>query len=194
MFKPFKDIFKGKSNAAASNVSLPIPRHMREILKPLGNDNQELHVTGEIECECGCRSFKIRLVGDTSSYQKEHVIKVAEIKGQYFLIVKVQCNKCNKENLIFDNDFHGWNGFICGGDAKQQPRPEAQVWYCNKCNKSDHLLKVSIQSQGQEDFIEEAGDEFDKNDWAEAFGWITIMTRCNSCGESNDKWITYETM
>jgi hypothetical protein len=83
---------------------------------------------------------------------------------------------------------------VCGGDAKDLPRPEAKAWECNICNKSDHSIKLSIQSQGRNDFKEEAGDEFDRDDWAEAFGWITIMTKCNLCGENNNEWISYETM
>jgi hypothetical protein len=107
MFKSLKDIFKGRSNYRGPNASLPIPRHLQSILKPLGDDNQECNVTGQIQCECGSKQFKIKLVGDTSCYDKERVIKVIEIDNHYFLIVKVQCNNCNKEHLIFDNDFHG---------------------------------------------------------------------------------------
>ena len=132
MFKSLKDIFKGKRGDQASMVTLPIPRHLKEVLKPSGVDNGELQVTGEIQCDCGSKSFRIKLVGDTSCYVEERVIKVAEIDGHFFLIVKVQCNNCNKEHLIFDNDFHGWNGFVCGGDAKEQPRPEANVWNCDQ--------------------------------------------------------------
>lgn len=52
---------------------------------------------------------------------------------------------------------------------------------------------VSIYSKGQEDFIE-VGEEFNKEDWIEAFEWIKIKIICNSCGETNDEWVSYETM
>jgi hypothetical protein len=55
-------------------------------------------------------------------------------------------------------------------------------------------LTVKINSQGQADFINYAGDEFDKSDWTEAFEWITIGIDCKSCGEKNEEWISYETM
>jgi len=54
----------------------------------LGEDNQGLHVTGEIQCDCGSNSSKIKFVADISYYDKEHLIKAAEIDEQYFLIVK----------------------------------------------------------------------------------------------------------
>jgi len=173
---------------------LPIPRHLKKILKPVGNDIMEAFVTGEIVCDCGSNSFKIKLVGDTSFYEKKRVIKLIEIDGHYFLIVQVQCNKCEKEHLIFDKDLHGWNGFVCGHEDEVPLRPASKDWHCNKCDKTDHSMKVRIQSKGQDDFIEEGGDEFDKNDWVEAFSWITVMVECNSCKASNKEWISYETM
>ena len=42
--------------------------------------------------------------------------------------------------------------------------------------------------------IEETEGELDSKDWAEAFSWITIKVICNSCGETNNEWISYETM
>ncbi|NDV64889.1 hypothetical protein D0T60_06495 [Bacteroides sp. 224] len=173
---------------------IPVPKHLKSILKPIGDNNSEFEITGKITCDCGSENFAIEIVADDSDYSKEQVVKVTEIDGNYFLIVKVKCNSCNKEHLIFDNDFHGWNGFVCGGDSKDQPRPSTKKWHCNKCCKSEHSMIVNIHSQGQEDFIEECGDEFDQDDWAEGFDWITIKTICNACEEVNDEWISYETM
>ncbi|MBN9386225.1 MAG: hypothetical protein J0H74_36035 [Chitinophagaceae bacterium] len=176
-------------------TTLPIPRHLKDILKPTGDKNNEFNVTGEIVCDCGSGSFKLKLVGDTSFYVNQRVIKVIGIDGDYFLIVKAACNQCGKEHLIFDAHLHGWNGFVCGRGEEIPERPVSEDWHCNKCGKTDHLMQVSIQSQGQDDFIEEAGEEdFDKDDWVDAFGWITIMVECNACKEKNKEWISYETM
>lgn len=172
----------------------PIPRYLKDILKPTGNQNNEYELTGKIICACGSENFTIKLVGDTSFYESENVIKVVELEEHYFLIIKVKCNNCDKEHLIFDKDFHGWDGFVCGGNASNLPRPDAKIWYCNKCSNANHSMAVKIHSQGQDQFIEEAGEEFDKNDWTEAFDWITIKTECKSCNETNEEWISYETM
>ena len=187
---------ENNSNNNYNNLKqiLPLPKHLKNILSPIGNSNNEFELNGKIVCDCGSENFTIKIVGDDSDYKKDDVIKVIEIDGNFFLIVKVKCNNCNKEHLIFDNDYHGWNGFVCGGDSKNLPRPDTKNWNCNKCKNTNHSMVVAIESQGQEDFIEEGEEEFDKEDWVEAFSWITIKVICNSCGEVNNEWISYETM
>jgi ribosomal protein S27E len=133
---------------------LPIPKHLESILKPIGESNNEFEVTGKIVCDCGSENFTIGIVGDDADYQKDNVIKVAEVGENYFLIVKVKCNSCGKEHLIFDNDYHGWNGFVCGGDSRNLSRPDTENWKCNKCQNANHSLIVSIHSQRQEGFFE----------------------------------------
>lgn len=172
----------------------PIPKHLKDILKLTGNDNNEFKINGKIVCECGCEKFTIKIVGDDADYNSYKVIRVADIEGFGFLIIKIKCNNCDKKYLVFDNDYHGWNGFVCGGDNREEKRPKTRDWHCNKCQKTDHSLMISIYSEGQEDFIEEAGDQFDKEDWTEAFGSINLKVDCNVCGGKNDEWLSYETM
>ena len=178
---------------------LPLPRHLKYILRPTGDSNNEFELIGKIVCDCGSENFKIKIVGDSSSYASEKVIKVIEFDDNFYLIIKVECNNCNKEYLIFDNLLHGYNGFVCNGlivgkDSKSIPRPDAKDWCCDKCGKTNHSMTVKIHSTGQNEFIENAGEEFDKNDWTETFDWITIKTECKSCNETNEEWISYETM
>jgi ribosomal protein S27E len=173
---------------------LPIPRHLENILKPIDGNNNEFKVRGKIVCPCRSEKFMIMFVGNDADYQRNNVIKVTKVGENYFLIIKVKCNNCGEEHMIFDNDYHGWNGFVCGGDARGLPRPDTKNWTCNKCSHTCHSLRVKINSQGQEDFIEEGGNELDPNDWVEAFDWFTVDITCNSCGKTNDEWISYETM
>ena len=173
---------------------IPLPKRLKNILIPIGNSNNEFQLTGKIVCGCGGEEFTIEFVGDDSDYQKYNVIKVAKINENYFLIIKVKCNTCNKEHLIFDMDFHGWNGFVCEESSKNLKRPDTQDWHCNKCQNTNHSMILIIESHGQDDFIEETEGELDSKDWAEAFSWITIKVICNSCGETNNEWISYETM
>ena len=173
---------------------LPIPKHLKQILKVNEQNNTEFEVTGKIVCNCGCENFTIKYVGDNSFYKTENVIKVIEIEGNYYLIITVECEKCKSLHLIFDNDFHGWNGFVCGELSKELERPKTKNWKCIKCENSNHKVIVKINSAGKEDFIEETEGDFDENDWIEAFSWITISTECESCSEKNKEWISYETM
>lgn len=173
---------------------LPIPKHLKSVIKTVGQENSEFMVTGQIQCDCGNDTFKIKIVADDSAYETDNVIKVVEIEGHFFLIVKLQCNGCGKEHLIFDHDLHGWNGFMEADEAEEIQKPPAKTWSCNKCRAENHKMIVTIQSQGQDDFVNEAGEDFDKNDWIEAFEWIIIGTECNNCGEINEEWVSYETM
>ncbi len=175
-------------------MDLPIPKHLYELMHPIGEENDEFNVNGKLKCNCGIESFEIKLVGDDSDYKKEQVIKVTEVNDGYFLIIKTHCKNCNSEHLIFDNDFHGWNGFVCGGDNREMERPETKQWNCDACENSEHKLELNIESQGKEDFMEEGGDEFGEDNWIEGFSWITIKTECSNCGKKNSEWISYETM
>ena len=173
---------------------LPIPKHLEKILKVNELNNSEFEVTGKILCSCGCEDFAMKYVGDTSEYDTEKVIKVIEIEENYYLIFKLECVKCKIVHLIFDNDFHGRNGFVCGELSKELERPQTQTWKCIKCDNTNHKVIVKINSAGKEDFIEETEGDFDGNDWIEAFSWITISIECRSCNEKNKEWISYETM
>lgn len=172
---------------------LPIPKHLKGIFQPLGTKNSEFEVVGKLVCDCNSEDFAIEFVGDDHKYWWHKAIRVARIGDGYFLIVKVECNNCKKEHLIFDNDYHGWNGYI-GGDFRELPRPETKDWNCKKCNQTSHSINLAINSKGQEDFKQEAGDECPMEDWIEAFSWITIGIECKSCRKSNKEWISYETM
>ena len=173
--------------------NLPIPKHLKEILKPFANSN-EYEVNGKIVCDCSSEDFNIKLVGNDLKFEIEKVIKVDEIDNNFYLIVFVKCNKCSKEHLIFEKDFHGWNGFVCDINSNNIERPKTKNWNCKNCNNTKHSMNLFIKSEGQDDFIEEAGNDFDRNDWTEGFSWITINLKCNSCNEINNEWISYETM
>jgi len=174
---------------------LPIPRHLKDILRPIGTYNSEFVVIGNIACdECSAENFTIKIVGDSSEYKEDRVIKVAEINDEYYLIIKAKCNDCNKEHLIFDKDFHGWDSFVCADNSGEMPRPECEIWKCDKCDIANHSLTVGINSQGKDNFKQNLEGEFDEQDWTEAFEWITIKIVCNLCGDTNDEWVSYETM
>lgn len=175
-------------------MNVPIPSHLQPILKPAGDGNSEFQVTGEIQCQCGCKQFEILFVGDDSQFESDRTIDVKEIGDDFFLIVYVKCADCNKELLLFDNDYHGWNGFVCGGDNRSVDRPKLQKWQCDRCSNSENKVSVIISSQGKDDFMEEGGAEFGEENWVEGFEYITIETECCNCTEKHEEWISYETM
>lgn len=53
---------------------LPIPKHLSQLLKPIGNSNNEFSVMGKIACGRGSEKFTIGIVGDDSNYETDRVI------------------------------------------------------------------------------------------------------------------------
>lgn len=171
---------------------LPIPKHLKSIFLPVGKSIDDYEVTGKIICECGNENFKIKIVGDDSKYQIDRIIQTLEIEDNFYLVVKIECNKCKKEHLIFDNVIHGYDGFVGGMYDKEIIRPLPKDWCCNKCQNTNHFITMFFQSEGKEDFLS-LGDEFDADDWGQAFGWIIIKIQCKNCGEINNEWVSLET-
>jgi len=194
--KGYKELPEGEkmpepSVSKQKSDEFPIPTHLRKIFIPTDDKNNEFKVIGIIRCSCGSECFQLKLIA-------------SEIKNELpmngeTLIMKSICNKCKKGYIIFDNNKHGWNGFIEGGDNDTVPDKELKEWNCPKCGNCGYNIKVSIQSNGKQDFIEESGiadgdDEFKKSDWVNAFSSITINLKCINCGHDNGDMLDYETM
>lgn len=173
---------------------LPIPKHLNDILHPKGNKNYELEVSGQIICTCGSDSFKIKYVGDDEEFKQSNAVCHIEIGGSFYLIVEAECASCKKNHLIFDAHLHGWDGYGAREYWADKERPAGKLLICRKCQADIHSLFLTINSQGQEDFISEGGPEYNKEDWVEAFEWIRVTTNCKKCNTTNKEWISCETM
>ena len=167
----------------------PIPTHLKEIFIPLGDKNSEFHANGMVRCSCGYEHFQIKLVADIED----------GIPMYGGIIIKSICNDCKKEYILFDDNKHGWNGFVCCHDDDDVPVSDSELkeWNCSQCQHCNYNVEISIISKGIEDFYEEAriadgeGD-FKISDWVNAFSSITISLECADCG---DKYLwDYETM
>lgn len=173
----------------------PIPKNLQKIIIPKGTKNNEFQFYGQLTCSCGNNHFEVLYVGDDTYYAKERTIKVVEIGKKYFLIVKAQCKQCHKIHLLFDKDYHGWNGFVCEGfGSRIHPRPKSKKWNCINCSNSEHKVNINIFSKGQQDFIEETEGQLNKTDWVEGYSLIRIGIECVFCGLSNKGWTSCETM
>lgn len=176
---------------------LPIPAHLKNILIPKGDKNDEFFVAGDIACTCGNKEFSLSYLG---AYENE-IITLCEYEGVFYLAIECKCKECGKVHLIFDDNLHGWNGFVCGDESGFEGYEEfpmekfKKLWKCPKCNDEHHEVSVAISSEGKEDFLENCEDtEFSEEGWVNAFSWITISTRCTNCGFIDKTWIDYETM
>lgn len=176
------------------NEMHPIPKHLKDVLEPVGEENSEKYVKGIVRCTCACECFHIKVFADIA----ESFTQIREYKGGYALVVAAVCKNCGKEYLIFDISKHGWDGFVCHYGTSV-PDHRLKSWHCPKCGNDSYKMKISIISRGKKDFIEEAGindgeTEFREDDWVEAFEWITIGLICSRCGHRDKRWIDCETM
>ncbi|MED0669551.1 hypothetical protein P4S95_04840 [Aneurinibacillus aneurinilyticus] len=176
-------------------MMLPIPTHLKTLFHPQGEGNHEFYVAGNIICSCGEEHFEIYYVGDVIN----NIVVVCTHAGYHYLTIAVKCSKCGKLHLIFDENQHGWNGFVCRETDVPVYEP-FQLWRCPKCEGNIHKLSVHLHSEGKNDFIEEIGFETEgegvvtEEDWVNGFSWITISTQCTHCQFEDPKWIDYETM
>jgi len=102
----------------------PIPKHLRPIFEFRTPDRGE--VIGDIRCTCNSTSFAIHYVADSSSYATDQFVSSLEINDHFFTIVYAQCNHCQRNHLLFDIDFHGYDGFVCTDHTDLPPRPAPQ--------------------------------------------------------------------
>ena len=174
---------------------MPIPTHLQDCVVPLDSAIDEEALSAAIRCPCGEAKFELLYPGETTEYEGEMIPCTAEIDGNFFLVLKARCASCSREHLLLDADFHGWNGFICHEpDQAALPRPQLVPWQCNGCGEQEHTGTVHIQTEGKEDFISEAPEEFDVNRWPDAFGWFSLDLVCSKCGKESRDLVSFETM
>ena len=180
------------------------PTHLRDCTEPLKEEenknrffikrydlNDDNKYTAKLKCQCGNHIFELLYPKGSDKAEPSTV----EVDGKFFFLLKARCTSCSKEHLVFDADFHGWDGWICHVKKQAElPRPGLIEWKCKKCSSTKHSAVVIISSQGKEDFIEEAGEEFDIERWQDAFDWFTLDIKCEECNHEFRNFISYETM
>jgi hypothetical protein len=147
-----------------------------------------------VQCACGNRKIRLLHTGATwhdasgNSFPKQ-----AKVGDAYLLVVKAKCSKCQAEHLLFDDNRHGWNGFVVRQGDRVQPAFDMVPWVC-KCGNEVHTATITIVSEGRQDAIEESGEFLTESNWQEGFSAIHMATTCCQCGHKATNWLDYETM
>jgi len=171
-----------------------VPNHLKDCI--ISNDSHvdEQPLIGVVRCPCGGQTFHILYPGQTHMHKGQQIPCTAEIDGNFFFLIKARCISCGKEHLLFDKDYHGWNGFVCHNYAQASlPRPDLTPWQCLSCGGLEHEASIKIDPVDKATFVEEAGDEFDEELWPEAFEWFSMSITCHNCGRQTKDWVSYET-
>lgn len=171
----------------------PVPRHLVKIFKPDTDHCDEHSLDGKIVCDCGCKEFYIKVFAELDDEQIPHV---CSYEDDWALVIKVLCKDCKKEWILFDMSKHGYNGYVCQ-DGVTVPDSELKGYSCSGCGNETFEIKVGIEVEDKEQFIEEVvecePDQFSEEDYVDAFDWIVIDTKCPRCGREEKDWISFET-
>lgn len=150
---------------------------------------------GHVKCKCGCDTFELRHTGGTHEWNDETIPCTTEISGEFYLRIAAKCKECSSEHLLFDMDFHGWNGFVCREDSKtSRPRPSLVPWPCRSCGNSAYQSDVVVSGEDMESAIDESEGVLDASNWQEGFGWMDIHLHCTVCDNVHKSWVSIETM
>jgi hypothetical protein len=133
--------------------------------------------------------------GATTAHNDSVIPVTLEKDGHFFFRIEATCTRCRARHLLFDAYFHGWDGYVCHDEAKASLlRPDLTPWTCLNCGATPHAARITIQTEGQADFVENTNGEFPADRWPDGFGWFSMSIACESCQLKTDTWVDYETM
>src|SRR3984893_2212199 len=91
---------------------MPVPSHLQGLVVPLDSAIDEEALSAGVRCPCGDERFELLDPGHTHKHERETIPCTAEIDGKFFFVLKSRCVGCAREHLLFDKDFHGWDGTV----------------------------------------------------------------------------------
>jgi hypothetical protein len=173
---------------------MPVPSHLKGLAVPKDTRSDERHLDARLQCPCGSDRFVFLYHGTMHDYEGHPIPCSGKIDGHWFFVLRVRCVACDRDHLLFDKDFHGWDGFVCHQpELAARPRPPLVPWWCEACGGEQHRGTVGVATEGSGDFAEyAAGLPLER--WPDGFGWFTVDIECCACGHKPDVWVSYETM
>ena len=87
---------------------------------------------------------------------------------------RARCSKCGAEHLIFDNQFHGYDGVFCTGQETCDYLPH----YVQRAFRDKEPRRIEITTENDptlEEFRENTGIQCEQGPYSNAFGWISAV-------------------
>ncbi len=166
-----------------------VPTHLVHCLKVVQSEERTIH--GLVQCTCGSKVFSLLFPGTTMELKGRQFPYGKVTEDGVFFTITAKCVLCDVEHILFDKDFHGWDGFVCHSLKRaSRPRLTLEVWKCLSCGSKGHTVEITLSYS---DNMDEDIDGFPIENMADAFEWITIAIQCQNCGLVTEKWIDYET-
>lgn len=177
----------------AQHEVMQVPTHLIGLAVPEDTPTEQ-HLAARLRCPCGEDRFSLLYHGTTHEHEGHPVPCTGLFDGHPFFVLRVRCVACDRDHLLFDDHFHGWNGFVCHlPELAARPRPRLVAWRCEKCGETTHRGTVGIAGEGRRDFAENA-PHLPPGRWPDGFGWFTVDIECCTCGYRPDVWVSFETM
>lgn len=166
----------------------PVPTHLKDIMD-IDESCSDMHnIEGAIVCTCGCERF---ILMQNEDQDRRNSLRYGEWDG---VKINAVCEKCGTTWLLFDQATQGYDGFVCC-DYKSAPDEKLTPLKCRKCGKKVFGVRLSIEVEDREQFIEECVTEyperFSPEDFVDSFDWITVEVLCAEC-KHRDEWISLE--
>ena len=131
---------------------IPIPDNLKEIAVIKKHDEDSL--TLSIKCSsCGGSSFVVYEDFD------------------WFEIIKLVCEDCGHEYILFDSRFNGYDGIITERSADES---EYVPQFRKKTRKAVGVEVWIENDSSLEDFMENSGGELKESDYPNAYTWMTV--------------------
>lgn len=162
-----------------------LPKHLEKIMHVTERD--ETCLSGEIVCECGCKTFGVKYFGEELNEDGEEYpfVSIGEYKGKSALTVKAVCPECGKEHELYDFAKHAYDGLICG-DGISVPDTELKSFTEN--GEEFFEINITVEADSEEQFAEELindppeGMSFTPDDRFNIWSWIVIDLICPKGG------------
>lgn len=174
-----------------------LPKYLKACVKVDEVGAEYAFVKGSVKCECGSRNFSVFSPGATVQIDGKPCPCGYETHEVSFFLITVKCTECNREYLLFDQDYHGWDGFRCQFPGwGSLPRPPLKLWECISCGSKRHRIQIRIDPpdlQEYKQYLRGLGEPLDEEKWLLSFEWIWMAITCSECGMLTENWVDYET-
>lgn len=173
-------------------MEYPIPTHLRDIYVIDEERSDENGLEGSLKCSCAGTGFALNVYADIL----DNYISVREKNGGFAFVVAAVCSECGKKHVIMDLSKHGYDGFVCE-EGVLVDADELEPYTCPQCQSNDFEVKLEIETEDREQFIEEVVEddflgEFKPEDYVDAFNWLVISIKCRKCGQDYKRWTDLE--
>jgi hypothetical protein len=173
----------------------PTPQHLRGILELHLRQSNGHQIQGAIRCPCGSYTHALLYVGNRTERNGQPRLELIEVQGHYLIAIAAKCTACAQEHLLFDDRFHGWNGYVCGSEEEREmPRPPWLEWHCHHCDAAPQKLTLTLQGEDTPTLIPEADGLLNRANWHEGFSNLTLDLTCPACRKPPTEILSLETM